>query len=145
MPDISRPRGRSLRKQRTVNPPIVPAPYNFLYSSSRPALRAAAYGGRPRVGNDTTVTGQRTSPSTADDPVAEASNSPHVSGRLDRPGSVARLLRSWWRTGGEPPRCRNGVRPAVRASGGHGRGAPGCRLRPRWARRTAGTRRPIRP
>jgi hypothetical protein len=37
-----------LREQRTVNPPIVPARYNFLYSSSRPALRAAACGGRPR-------------------------------------------------------------------------------------------------
>jgi hypothetical protein len=39
---------RSTRKRRTVNPPIVPARYNFLYSSSRPALRAAAWGGRPR-------------------------------------------------------------------------------------------------
>jgi hypothetical protein len=28
--------GRSFRKQRTVNPLIVPARYNFLYSSSRP-------------------------------------------------------------------------------------------------------------
>jgi hypothetical protein len=36
------------RKQRTVNPLIVPARYNFLYPSSRPALRAAASGGRPR-------------------------------------------------------------------------------------------------
>jgi hypothetical protein len=40
--------GRSFRKQRTVNPLMVPARYNFLYSSSRPALRAAASGGRPR-------------------------------------------------------------------------------------------------
>jgi hypothetical protein len=39
---------RSFRKQRTVNPLMVPARYNFLYSSSRPALRAAACGGRPR-------------------------------------------------------------------------------------------------
>ena len=31
----------------TVNPLMVPARYNFLYSSSRPALRAAAGGGRP--------------------------------------------------------------------------------------------------
>jgi hypothetical protein len=44
------------RQQRTVNPPIVPTRYNFLYSSSRPALRTAACGGRPRAGNDTTVT-----------------------------------------------------------------------------------------
>jgi hypothetical protein len=29
--------GQSLRKQRTVNPLIVPARYNFLYASSRPA------------------------------------------------------------------------------------------------------------
>src|SRR4029450_3941003 len=29
---------RSFRKQRTVNPPIVPARYNFLCSFSRPAL-----------------------------------------------------------------------------------------------------------
>jgi len=36
------------RKRRTVNPLMVPARYNFLYSSSRPALRAAASGGRPR-------------------------------------------------------------------------------------------------
>jgi hypothetical protein len=33
------------RKQRTVNPLMVPARYNFLYFSSRPALRAAS--GRP--------------------------------------------------------------------------------------------------
>jgi hypothetical protein len=39
---------RSFRKQRTVDPPIALARYNLLYSSSRPALRAAAYGGRPR-------------------------------------------------------------------------------------------------
>jgi hypothetical protein len=43
--------GRSLRKQRTVNPPIAPTRYNFLYSSSRPALRTAACGGRPRAGS----------------------------------------------------------------------------------------------
>jgi hypothetical protein len=42
------PGGRSFRKQRTVNPLMVPARYNFLYCSSRPALRAAACGGRPR-------------------------------------------------------------------------------------------------
>jgi hypothetical protein len=29
--------GRSFRKQRTVNPLIVPARYNFLYASSRTA------------------------------------------------------------------------------------------------------------
>jgi hypothetical protein len=41
-----RPSGwRSFRKQRTVNPQMVPARYNFLYPSSRPALRAAS--GRP--------------------------------------------------------------------------------------------------
>jgi hypothetical protein len=33
---------RSFRKQRTVNPLIVPARYNFLYSSSRPPSAAAA-------------------------------------------------------------------------------------------------------
>jgi hypothetical protein len=32
--------GRSFRKQRTVNPPITPARYNFLYSSSRPSSAA---------------------------------------------------------------------------------------------------------
>ena len=42
-------RRRSFRKQRTVNPLMVPARYNFLYSSSRPALRP---------GSDTTVTGE---------------------------------------------------------------------------------------
>jgi hypothetical protein len=47
---------RSFWKQRTVNPPIAPARYNFLYSSSRPALRAAVSGGRPRAGSDATVT-----------------------------------------------------------------------------------------
>jgi hypothetical protein len=36
------------RKQRTVNPPIAPARYNFLYASFKAGLRAAAYGGRPR-------------------------------------------------------------------------------------------------
>jgi hypothetical protein len=39
---------RSSPKQRTVNPPIAPIRYNFLYASSRPALRAAACDGRPR-------------------------------------------------------------------------------------------------
>jgi hypothetical protein len=40
------PSGRpSFRKQRTVNPPTGPTRYNFLYASSRPALRAAC--GRP--------------------------------------------------------------------------------------------------
>jgi hypothetical protein len=34
--------GRSFRKQRTVNPLVVRARYNFLYPSSRPALRAPA-------------------------------------------------------------------------------------------------------
>jgi hypothetical protein len=38
-----------LPERRTVNPPIAPTLYNFLYSSSRPALRAA-FGGRPRPG-----------------------------------------------------------------------------------------------
>ena len=42
------------KSQRTVNPPIAPARYNFLYSSSRPALRP---------GDDTTVTGVPASPS----------------------------------------------------------------------------------
>jgi hypothetical protein len=37
---------RSFRKQRTVNPPIAPARYNFLYSSFKAGLRAAC--GRPR-------------------------------------------------------------------------------------------------
>jgi hypothetical protein len=50
------PSGRwSFRKQRTVNPLIVPARYNFLYFSSRPALRP---------GSDTAVTGEPASPST---------------------------------------------------------------------------------
>jgi hypothetical protein len=41
------PGGRSFRKQRTVNPLIVPARYNFLYASSRPACgRPAAALGR---------------------------------------------------------------------------------------------------
>jgi hypothetical protein len=48
--------GRSFRKRRTVNPLMVPARYNFLYSSSRPALRAAS--GRPPAGSDTTATGK---------------------------------------------------------------------------------------
>ena len=34
------------------------------HTSSRPALRAAACGGRPRAGNDTTATGEPASPST---------------------------------------------------------------------------------
>src|SRR5215211_271178 len=34
-------------------------------TTSRPALRAAAYGGRPRAGNDTTVTQRPASPNAA--------------------------------------------------------------------------------
>jgi hypothetical protein len=47
------PSGRwSFRKQRTVNPPLVPARYNFLYSSSRPASgRPPAALGRRRTGS----------------------------------------------------------------------------------------------
>jgi hypothetical protein len=54
---------RPLRKQRTVNPPMVPARYNFLHASSRPAC------GRPpaAAGNDATVTGELASPSARGD------------------------------------------------------------------------------
>jgi hypothetical protein len=38
------------RKQRTVNPLMAPARYNFLYSSSRPALRPAATRRPPGAG-----------------------------------------------------------------------------------------------
>jgi hypothetical protein len=48
------PGGRSFRKQRTVNPPIVPARYTFVDFSSRSALRP---------GDKTTVTGEPASPS----------------------------------------------------------------------------------
>jgi hypothetical protein len=51
---------RWFRKQRTVNPLIVPTRYNFLYSSSRPALRAAS--GRRPARDDTTVTREPASP-----------------------------------------------------------------------------------
>jgi hypothetical protein len=39
---------RSFQKQRTVNPLMVPARYNFLYSSFQGRPRTAAAGGRPR-------------------------------------------------------------------------------------------------
>ena len=39
--------------------------------------------------------------------------------------------RSWCGSGGERRRCRNGVRRAVRAPGGHCRGGTVCRLPPR--------------
>jgi hypothetical protein len=42
--------GQSFLKQRTVNPPMVPARYNFLYAPSRPALRAAVLGRTHPVG-----------------------------------------------------------------------------------------------
>jgi hypothetical protein len=35
---------------------------DLLYILSRPALRAVACGGRPRAGNDATVTGEPTAP-----------------------------------------------------------------------------------
>jgi hypothetical protein len=38
-------------------------------TNSRPALRAAAYGGRPRAGSDTTVAGEPASPSMAVVPI----------------------------------------------------------------------------
>jgi hypothetical protein len=44
-----------LGERRTVKPLMVPARYTFLSSFSRPALRAAASGGRSHAGNDTTV------------------------------------------------------------------------------------------
>jgi hypothetical protein len=39
---------------------------------SKPALRAAACGGRPRADNDTTITGTPTSPSIQGGPVGES-------------------------------------------------------------------------
>src|SRR6266542_4852359 len=47
-------------------------------------------------------------------------------------GQRRRLLRSWCGSGGEPRHCRNGVRPAARASGEHCWGGTACRLPPRW-------------
>jgi hypothetical protein len=48
VPDTVRPEGSHSGKHRTLNPPIAPTGYNFLYGSSRPALRAAGCGGRHR-------------------------------------------------------------------------------------------------
>jgi hypothetical protein len=51
---------RPFRKQQTVNPLIVPARYNFLYSSQgRPCGRPPA---ALRPGNDTTAAGRPASP-----------------------------------------------------------------------------------
>jgi hypothetical protein len=60
-------------------------------------------------------------------------------------GRRRRLLTSCCGSGDGPCRCRNGVRPAARASRGHCWGGTVCRLPPRWARGTGGTRRPTRP
>ncbi len=51
-----------------------------------------------------------------------------------RRGQAVPFLRSRRGSGGGPRRCRNGVRPADRAAGGHRRGGPSCRLPPRRAR-----------
>jgi hypothetical protein len=59
---------RSFRKQRTVNPLMVPARYNFLYSSSRRRVcqraRSSRLWRRPalRPGSHTTVTGESAPP-----------------------------------------------------------------------------------
>jgi hypothetical protein len=55
-----------------------------------------------------------------------------------------RLLTSWCGSPGKPCHCRNCVRPAVRASGGHRWEGTACRLPPRLARQTGGTRQPAR-
>jgi hypothetical protein len=56
-----------------------------------------------------------------------------------------RLLTSGCGSGGEPRRCRNAARPAVRGLGECCWAGTVCRLPPRRARRTGGTRRPAPP
>jgi len=55
--------GVPLRRVRAVE-----AAGRLFSTPSRPALRAAACGGRPRAGSDTTVTREPASPSTQADP-----------------------------------------------------------------------------
>jgi len=47
-----------------ISKPLLALLVRSFSSTSRPALRAAACGGRPRAGNDTTATGEPASPST---------------------------------------------------------------------------------
>jgi hypothetical protein len=110
-----RPSGRrSSRKQRTVNPLMVPARYNLLCSSSRPALRAA--------GKDTVVL----------PPVRAASASEPVD-REDEPQETptspcARLAPACRSRGPEPgPPARSDL-PAPRT---HSRHRRHCRRPPR--------------
>src|SRR5215213_8133563 len=55
------------------------------------------------------------------------------------------IVSYWCGSRGKPCHCRNGVRPAARASGGRRRGGTACRLPPPPVRRRGGTRRPTRP
>jgi quercetin dioxygenase-like cupin family protein len=73
------------------------------------------------------------------------SRTPGLTAHVATPEQRARLLRSWCGSGDGPPHCRNGARPAAQASGGHHWGGTVCRLPPRSARRTGGTRQPTRP
>jgi hypothetical protein len=49
--ELARTEAARSGKNGTVDSLMVPARYNFLHCSSRPALRAAAAGGRPRAGS----------------------------------------------------------------------------------------------
>ena len=69
---------RSFRKQRTVNPLTRSGSLQLPLLFSRPALRAAACGGRPRAGNDTTVTQRPASPNAAG---CRSARGPSTSGR----------------------------------------------------------------
>jgi hypothetical protein len=89
-----RPSGRqSFRKHRTVNPLILPARYNFLYSSFKAGLRAAASGGRPRpAGPPSTNLG---SPMPGNNPAGSSSGEQLVSWSRfasDLPGRPLRSL-----------------------------------------------------
>ena len=60
-------------------------------TNSRPALRAAASGGRPRAGNDTTATGEPASPSSQQEP-----KHPHLPTKAElKPQPAGPAVSSW--------------------------------------------------
>jgi hypothetical protein len=109
-----------LPEQRTVNPPMVPARYTFLYASSRPALRAppAALGRQTAMGGLCALQTLGYSPGhgitiAARTPMAQvhpAPQPPGPGGSLLRDALSAQLcLPDLWR-----PRCDLGARPPRR-------------------------------
>jgi hypothetical protein len=103
---------RSFRKQRTVNPLTGPARYNFPYSSSGPALRAAS--GRPPAR-------QRHDADRGTDSPSAPGGTPHSRCAIGVASKTIDIGRSRFAMT-VPVRCREAIRPLTMRGPGERRG-----------------------